>query len=178
MGLLGKATDMVNKNSLEQIIYDMVVFGAEATEDKKDVVLIAETLLRLPQKTREKVLKEAIFIVADRVNGTFFETNVIPDLIKGLLSTGKVDLMKKDSLIKLSMILELSVKQSFILLNFANMRKDSKITKISTTAHEIAHFILGNTSGRRNQERNADDLVEEWGFRRAYENYSAFRCDA
>ena len=43
-------------------------------------------------------------------------------------------------------------------------------------AHEIAHHVLnhckqeldGTIKSIRNQEREADDLIEKWGFKRIY----------
>ena len=44
--------------------------------------------------------------------------------------------------------------------------------KKSIVAHEVAHFILGHhkTGGGPEKEREADDLIEKWGFKRAYAN--------
>jgi hypothetical protein len=56
---------------LEGIIYDMAVFGDDTTDDRKDIVLIAETLLRLPEKAKERVLEEVIFIITDGINGCY-----------------------------------------------------------------------------------------------------------
>jgi len=42
-------------------------------------------------------------------------------------------------------------------------------------AHEMAHFILGHkwpkNQGGRLEEKEADDLSESWGFKRAYRSY-------
>lgn len=36
-------------------------------------------------------------------------------------------------------------------------------------AHEIAHALLNHTLGAEiNQEKEADDLIEKWGFKRVY----------
>ena len=140
------------------------------------MILIAETLLKLPKEAREEVLEEVIFIVADGVHGTLFELSIKEDYIGKLLSMGKIDLTKKDSSVKLSTLLKLKMKMPFVLLNFANMRKESKNVKMSTIAHEIAHFVLGHgMEGGEEKERTADDLIEKWGFKRVYRSYSAFQ---
>ena len=46
-----------------------------------------------------------------------------------------------------------------------------------TVAHDIAHFILGhhkNGGGGPEKEKEADDLIEKWGFKRAYQSYERF----
>lgn len=58
-----------------------------------------------------------------------------------------------------------------IILNFSEMEKDrlSESRMMDTIAHEIAHFVLGHLiAGGAEQEREADNLIEKWGFRRAY----------
>jgi hypothetical protein len=140
-----------NIHGLEATMYDMAVFGDETTDDQKDVVLIAETLLRLPEKARERVLEKAIFIITDGINGTVFDLHFVRHI----------------------------TKQSIILLNFANMRRYSKTKKMTVIAHEAAHFILEHRGHEgmdvdpsTNYEKLADDLAEKWGFERASEKTS------
>lgn len=60
-------------------------------------------------------------------------------------------------------------EQAFILLNFTRVKDEEKM---DTIAHEIAHYILGHDiSGDLSAEKDADDLTEKWGFKRAYKKY-------
>lgn len=47
-----------------------------------------------------------------------------------------------------------------------------------TVAHEIAHFVLGHYKPKRLSdgkiEREADKLIEKWGFKRVYKSYKQF----
>ncbi|MFH1181485.1 MAG: hypothetical protein V1702_00850 [Candidatus Woesearchaeota archaeon] len=57
--------------------------------------------------------------------------------------------------------------QPVIMINFGLMRKRSEEYKMCVVAHEVAHFILKNAD-HTDKEREADDLIEKWGFKRAY----------
>jgi len=150
---------------------NLSIFGAEAVEDKRYEVLIAKTIQRLPKDVGEKVLKEANFIVAGGVNGTGFTMNISNAVIEVLASTGELRLDEEGPSVKLSTIRKAYLKVPLILLNFANMRERSEEEIMSTIAHEIAHFILGHFDdvhkSSKDKEKEADDLIEKWGFRRA-----------
>ena len=58
------------------------------------------------------------------------------------------------------------------------MDKELESRKMDVIAHEIAHFVLGhhkleNCSNPKN-EKEADDLIEKWGFKRVYKEYKQF----
>jgi hypothetical protein len=162
------------RDSLEGILYDLCVFGAEAQEDEQYEILIAKTVQRLPKDVREKVLEDVCFIVAGGVNGMAFSVNVSSCVWKALASTGELGL-GEDPSVRLSAIERAKPKAAFILLNFANMRGMPEERVMSVIAHEIAHFILGHfdaTCKSRDMEREADDLAERWGFKRAYDHYT------
>lgn len=57
-----------------------------------------------------------------------------------------------------------------IVLDFSRMKKLSIHNKMSTVAHEIAHFILGHKKEDYDSEseRKADNLIKKWGFKRTY----------
>jgi predicted SprT family Zn-dependent metalloprotease len=57
-------------------------------------------------------------------------------------------------------------------------KSDSKIQDY--IAHEIAHAFLKHNSGpsNPNKEKEADDLIESWGFKRAYRTYEPTRMVA
>jgi hypothetical protein len=63
-------------SSLEKILNNLSIFGAEAVGDEQYKVLIAKTIKRLPKDVGEKVLKEVNFIVAEGVDGTGFNMNI------------------------------------------------------------------------------------------------------
>ena len=159
-------------NSLEGILDNLSIFGAEAAEDERYEILIAKTIQRLPRDIREKVLEEVVFIVAGGVNGTGFNIDILDAVVEALVSTGGLRLDEEDPSVKLSTIRRAGLKVPFILLNFANMRERSEEEIMSVIAHEIVHFILGHfddyRKSREDKEREADDLAEKWGFRRAY----------
>jgi len=131
------------QESLEGVMYELKVLGPTATivEDKY-VRLVAETLLKLPKKVRRKVLDEAYFIVVAGYHGRVEKLHFI-----------------------------MNSEMPVILLNFSEMEKDglSESRMMDTVAHEIAHFVLGHmVAGGAEREKEADDLIEKWGFRRAY----------
>jgi hypothetical protein len=161
---------------IDEIWYRMSVFGAETDKDQEDVVLIAETLLKLPEDVRERVLDEATFIVADNVAGTVFSMYVEGHIRAKLLSIGIITSKNFDPLIKLSTIAKIALRLRFILLNFAEMKKMSKFNQMSVIAHEIAHFIQDGDSYNTREidaEKEADDLVEKWSFKRSYKKTPA-----
>jgi hypothetical protein len=157
------------RDSLEDVLYDLRVFGAEAQEDERYEILIAKTVQRLPRDVRERVLGKVNFIVAGGVNGTGFSLNVLNDVVEALTSTGELKLDGKDPSVKLSTIERTNLNIPFILLNFANMRGMPEEEVMSVIAHEIAHFILGHFEDYHkpweNREKEADNLIEKWGFR-------------
>lgn len=134
------------ENSIEGIHYDLAVFGEALITDEHNSLLICKVLQRLPKKTREKVLEEVIFIHTTAW-GTIHQLHFQEHI--------------KDRVI--------------IIFNFKCIKKDE--TKMDTIAHEIAHYILGHygiVEQDPNDERAADDLVEKWGFGRAYKTYKQF----
>jgi len=156
-------------SSIEGILYNLSVFGAETTVDEADKILIAKTLQKIPEEVREKVLNDATFILAHGVRGTVFEVHLTPLFITKLRK--EIDLSNKDRLVKLSDIENLDVKMAFILLNFSAMENEPEDVKMSTIAHEIAHFILGHHkpyTKKQKAEKEADDLIVKWGFKRVY----------
>jgi hypothetical protein len=164
------------ENFIEGIIDELKVFGAETVTEQEDVYLIAKTLLKLPKEVREKVLDEVWFIITDEVEGTIFRIDISTEVWRRLFAPLREE--EGDSLVKLSALEEMlnktNMKIPFIVLNFAAMREESEVDKMNTIAHEIAHFILGHDGydpRERNMEKEADDLIEKWGFKRKYKSY-------
>jgi len=110
-----------------------------------DGILVAKTLLRLPQEVQFRVRSEVRFITMTSFTGLTISLK--------------------------------SSRQWIILLNFDRMKQDHLSEKGIATciAHEIAHFILGHTTGTSETERDADDLCEKWGFGREYDDYKKFQ---
>jgi hypothetical protein len=164
------------ENSIEGVIDELKVFGAETVAEQEDVYLIAKTLLKLPKEVREKVLDEVCFIIADEVEGTIFRMDISTEVWRRLFAPLREE--EGDPLVKLSafeeMLNKTDMRIPFIILNFAAMRGKSEADKMNTIAHEIAHFILGHNGynpRERNVEKETDDLIEKWGFKRKYKNY-------
>jgi hypothetical protein len=158
-------------NSIEGILYRLDTFGDATTSDVKDKIVIAETLQELPKEVREKVLDEVLFIIM-RALGTTRKL-VLPCRIS------EKDIEEKR--IGKTGIIGGCLEIPIIVLNFSVMRKpstfegNSKEYRKSIIAHEIAHFILGHhVEDDPKKERKADDLIEEWGFKRAYKSYEQF----
>jgi hypothetical protein len=103
--------------------------------------LILETLMRLPKKVREKILDNIVFIIATpSVHGYIFGLQAVE-----------------------------STPIHCILLNFSSMGRLNRLRKMDVIAHEVAHVFLGQSFvGEPEQERKADDLIQCWGFKRAY----------
>jgi hypothetical protein len=122
------------------------VFGAETVEDERYEILIAETIQRLPKDVRDEVLGKVNFIVAGGVDGTFFTVNVLNYVVDAIHSTRGIKRRRGVQWVKLSAIEEADLKLSFI------------------------HFILRQTNDkpRAEKEKEADDLIEKWGVKRAY----------
>ena len=63
-----------------------------------------------------------------------------------------------------------------IILNFALMEREgySEEDMKAAIAHEIAHLILNHDFRKPGDyEKEADDLCEKWGFKKAYEERKA-----
>jgi len=147
--ILGKElSERVDYDLLERIDYDLCVYGDATVESKKHRFMILKTLVRIPEDVREKILGNVVFIVAtEGVRGTTFSFDLKYAFPETLF---------------------------FIILNFGEMKDDSESEISGSIAHEIAHCLLGHSimSGGRKAEMNADDLIEKWGFERAYKDHS------
>ena len=125
----------------------------------KNMVLIAKTLLKLPEEVREGVLNSVLFVVFDTWGTVGFLSLPVPPKCK-------------------------IIEKPYIMINFDSMKKKSESKKMDVIAHEIAHFWLGHHEldlnfwlehhktdvKSSNIENDADNLIEEWGFNRAYKN--------
>lgn len=149
-------------NSFKEVASKLKIFGNILAEDSKYKGFIIECLLRLPFEIKERVLNEATFIMfSENSLGHVFKMRIVensPTAEK--ISDGKTVVCAH----------EIPV----ILLNFGSMKKSTKARIMTTIAHEIAHFILGHSPAspiEGNDDKEADDLCEKWGFGRAYESY-------
>lgn len=132
---------------LDQISYDLQSFGDTTVWDDGRRNLVVETLARLPEEVRDKVLDEAVFILAGEAYGTLFPV-----------------------------VVNYPREFCFVILNLASTRKWDDFRFMSMVAHEIAHFTLGvmGLTSDPLAERKADDLCESWGFKRSYRSYKKF----
>jgi len=155
----------------EEIIDELAIFddGTHIGQTPRDQtrMIIAETLLRIPKTARKKVMEEATIIIVGEAYGTVYL--MIPSELKS-----------EDQLIKGSNgLVHVKIEVEIILLNFGLMERNklNEEGKGINVAHEIAHFILGHhrLPGRAlEREKEADDLIVEWGFKRAYQSYEQF----
>jgi len=159
-------------NSIEGILYHLSVVGDVTILDEENKYLIAKTLQKLPKNVREKVLDEVTFIIAHGVHGTIFDLYLNSFICRKLSN-----LADENGLIQLDRIEDVDLKRTFILLNFTAMEKEPNPVKMSTIAHEIAHFILGHhkvdlakRKSHEESEKEADDLIEKWGFKKTYKS--------
>jgi len=158
------------ENSIEGILYSLSSMGDVTQEDVRNNDIIAQVLQKLPKKVREKVLEEVIFIhttAYGTVRRLYFQK---------FIEETKVEKITGDKLIKSSFLVK--IPKSFIIFNFKCIRNAE--TKMNTIAHEIAHFIRSpkdpcKTRPADIEEKEADDLVEKWGFKRGYKSYKRFK---
>ena len=145
------------EDSKEWISYELKIYGDEFVEYDKYRDLIVETLQKIPKDERDNVLIDAIFMVV---------------IDYGQVRSLHIPNPKGNKMIE----------QPVILLNFALMEKEScsEYYMMDVVAHEIAHFSLGhhetkskNKTEWMNREKEADDLIEKWGFKRT--NYDVYK---
>ena len=135
--------------------------GFEGILRERARMTLGETLQKIPKRVRDNVLEDVIFIIMSEDYGAYSIQRVI-------------ERRKKDPL-NLTRDRELvEIDVHVILLNFTLMEKDGFDEKKirSTVAHEIAHFHLKHHQTsvipRAVKEKEADDLIEKWGFARVY----------
>ena len=158
------------ENSLEGIFDNVNTWYIDGHNEDNNKYIIAETLLELPYKIRSKILDKVIFTIIT-ADGLAMEELPIPFS----LSIAK---MKKQILKKIPEEYYIKLPQSLIFLNFKG--RMSKSYKMNLIAHEIAHVILGHHKNiksvtslkSRMREKQADNLIEKWGFKRTYKDYN------
>lgn len=128
------------ENSKDGILYDLGYFPHCVSEDS--IRLIVEVLHKLPKNVRKKVLDGHVTFI----------------ILEKFLHGEKIDYYCGPH--------EKPKKTTWLFLNFINKMSESH--RMTTIAHEIAHFILKHDSGGEKAENAVDDLCEKWGFGRAY----------
>ena len=141
-------------SSPEGISYRLCVFGVSSVEDRYYEGLIVRVLHKLPEEVRDFILDGPVSFILAMARGTVHRMTFF-------LPSGK-DRIERD----------------FIVLRFDRSDSDDS-TMMTTIAHEIAHVYLGHTDeskchGGAKVEQATDDLIESWGFPRAYESYDQF----
>ena len=156
--------EKIKKRNEEEIIYDKLnVLNETPIEDTKYIAFIVKTIQRLPIRIRKKVLNNVRFILINATTYGACRGLNFSEIVKNVRKIEKGYLVRK--------------RIQLILLNFYAMeqRKKSKEYIINVIAHEISHYILGHSDiskrGRPNNERDADNLIEKWGFKRFYKTY-------
>jgi len=139
------------EDSLEGILYELNLIGDAYADNEDCGILIAKTLMKIPKDVRDKTLIEVTFIVDENL---------------GLASNLHIMNPKRKD----------KIEHPFILINQIAMREESKSFRMDVIAHEIAHFFLEhhktlpkNLNEYLKREKEADDLIVEWGFNRTNE---------
>ncbi len=158
------------ENSIEGILYRIGgMMGGATTDSEHDEYLIAKALQRIPKEVSDYIIDNVQFILAGSQSGIIHRLRFIlnDDRIKEerIPQKGKDDIIMRYD------------EQDFIILTFTQEMIDEY--KTVTIAHEIAHTYLnhGDTdhSGGEPDEKASDDLIEIWGFSRAYKSYDFFK---
>lgn len=147
----GRGRAQATQQLVREIMEDLSVWGDAAVmvglPSLKEI--IARTLARLPETIRGRARSIVFMGLAYEQLGEAFEM-YFPLAPGEDAATAKVVLLSE------------------------RLCKKSAAKAESCVAHEIAHVVLGHTdvkgtkSKGANIEREADDLAEEWGFRRSY----------
>ena len=114
------------------------------TIEGEDVVLyrtLYDVLIKLPQSLQEDIINNVAFFAMTESNlGQYHKLTFN----------------------------ESNKKLEIVCLNWTELVKLNKENIESVIAHEIAHYHLNHLSGGDKNEIAADDLIESWGFKRAY----------
>ncbi len=151
------------ENSKEVIYDNLYILNETPIEDTEYIELIIKTIQRLPIRIRKRVLNNVRFILINATTYGACRGLNFNEVVTDVKKIGKGYLVRK--------------RIHLILLNFYAMEQNKKSKKymMKVIAHEIAHYILGHSHmskrGRPNNERDADDLIEKWGFKRFYKTY-------
>ncbi len=121
-------SDNDDLDSKEYIVRMLDVIKGATTDDAKTHDLIADTLLKLPYDVRKKTLGEVLFIFGS------YEGELLKLSLPVVIAKDKFQSCGENYISRYT--------QPVIMLNFEETVSD--IHKMSTIAHEIAHFILGH----------------------------------
>ena len=161
------------KELFEEIHYqqDLITYGIS----DRTIGIITSVLCCLPKKIRDYILYNDV---------PFYE---IEKMDKGLCCPFyfQINYHTKDLIGDKHEFSELRYGMPFIILNLSGCKSD--IERFITIAHEIAHTYLGHWHKEKSGiaksmkeniflfEKQADDLIEKWGFNRAYKSYKIRR---
>jgi len=142
--------------------------GFEGSLRERARKILVDTLQKIPKPVVNKVLEDVIFVIMSGAYGTSSFQRAS-------------ERRKKDPPLNLTRDRELvEIDVHVILLNFALMERDEfdEEKMRSTVAHEIAHFNLKHhkisVHPQADKEKEADDLIEKWGFKRVYQCFERF----
>jgi hypothetical protein len=62
---------MITKEGKEEILYNLRIIGDVTIDDEKYKRILLETLLKLPEEIKEKILDEVLFIFTSAYGTTF-----------------------------------------------------------------------------------------------------------
>ncbi len=158
------------ENSIEGILYGIGgMLGGSTSASERDEYLIAKVLQQIPKDVRGYIIGNVIFILAGDQDGIIHRLRFQID--ENRIKEERITQKGKDDIIMRY------IEQDFIILTFTPKMSDEY--KMIIIAHEIAHTYLNHTDinchGGEQYERAADDLIESWGFPRAYKSYDFFK---
>jgi len=153
--------DIIN----EEYIREHVKGNDHTTPEQREIIV--QTLMRCPEDVAIRALQGLFFIsIGDEMKGQQFDICPIRRLDKcNVYPNRRFDYSDTH----LDKYVEL--RYSCVLLNFSILKYFPRSRQRDIVAHEIAHFILDNARGSPkpgNGEKDTDDLIEKWGFNRAY----------
>jgi len=165
------------KDSINDICYDLD-YGVNCELDDDSKLLIAKTLQKLPLNIKDKIFSDKVNFLA--IN----EKDILHGRFQFIYFNNVIDKKEFTKFKNKDGFYYKEYKIPFIFLDFSRMKKMDDFTKMSIIAHEIAHFILKHDISKESIkdnilifEKQADDLIEKWGFKRGYKEYNIKRVN-
>jgi hypothetical protein len=113
--------------------------------EREIAIVISNTLSRLPEKTRQDVIKGVSFYLETRKRFTKLDTHIFQE----------------------------DGKKPEIVINCIKMEKKSNSYRQKIISQMIALVVLNHLSGKRSKsatEKEVKDLCKKWGFGRTFQN--------
>lgn len=143
-------TDADKYTSQKSILKDLDIQlpSGSSRKDEKYKRLVAKTLLRLPERVRNRAIEEVKFIITGKPLFAF-------------MGTANLFLPRKEKSARRK------IAMNIIFVNFNDIKDNGWNEKgmMQVVAHEIAHFELRHIHKQgRNHEKQAEEQTRVWGF--------------